>query len=100
MHLATFTYLVRALGKRRIAFICAREAPGEDSIGPQLKQAFGGVWIANERFDRALAEAALAAAVAFGKAFIANPDLPRRFALSAPLNSWNSETFYSAGPEG
>src|SRR5262249_38951764 len=51
--LATFTYLARELGKRRIAFICAREAPGEDSIGPQLKKAFGGVWIANERFDKA-----------------------------------------------
>jgi 2,4-dienoyl-CoA reductase-like NADH-dependent reductase (Old Yellow Enzyme family) len=38
--------------------------------------------------------------VAFGKAFIANPDLPRRFALNAPLNKWNGETFYSAGPEG
>jgi 2,4-dienoyl-CoA reductase-like NADH-dependent reductase (Old Yellow Enzyme family) len=37
---------------------------------------------------------------AFGKAFIANPDLPRRLALDAPLNKWNSETFYSAGPEG
>jgi 2,4-dienoyl-CoA reductase-like NADH-dependent reductase (Old Yellow Enzyme family) len=102
--LATFTYLARELGKRRIAFICAREARGDDSIGPQLKKAFGGVWIANERFDKDAAEAALAAdeadAVAFGKAFIANPDLPRRFALGAPLNTWTSETFYSAGPEG
>jgi 2,4-dienoyl-CoA reductase-like NADH-dependent reductase (Old Yellow Enzyme family) len=102
--LATFTYLVRELAKRRIAFICAREAAGEDSIGPELGKAFGGVWIANERFDKAAAEAALTAgeadAAAFGKAFIANPDLPRRFALNAPLNRWNSETFYSAGPEG
>ena len=102
--LATFTYLARELGKRRIAFICAREAPGDDSIGPQLKKAFGGVWIANERFNKAAAEAALAAgeadAVAFGKAFIANPDLPRRFALDGPLNKWNTETFYSPGPEG
>ena len=90
--------------KRCIAFICAREAPGDDSIGPQLRKSFGGVWIANERFDKVAAEAALAAgnadAVAFGKAFSANPDLPRRFALNAPLNKWNSETFYSAGPEG
>ena len=102
--LATFTHLVREFTKRRIAFICAREAAGEDSIGPQLRKAFGGVWIANERFDRAAAEAALAAgdadAVAFGKAFIANPDLPRRFALNVPLNRWNSEMLYSAGPEG
>jgi 2,4-dienoyl-CoA reductase-like NADH-dependent reductase (Old Yellow Enzyme family) len=102
--LATFTYLARELGKRRIAFVCAREAPGDDSIGPQLKQAFGGIWIANERFNQATAEAAIAAgeadAVAFGKAFIANPDLPRRLALNAPLNRWNTETFYSQGPEG
>jgi 2,4-dienoyl-CoA reductase-like NADH-dependent reductase (Old Yellow Enzyme family) len=102
--LGTFSHLARELGKRRLAFICAREALGDDRIGPQLKQAFGGVYIANERFDQESAEAAIAAgeadAVAFGKAFIANPDLPRRFALNAPLNKWNAETFYSAGPEG
>jgi len=101
---ATFTYLARELGKRRIAFICAREAKREDSLGPQLKKAFGGVWIANEGFTREQAEAELAAgeadAVAFGKTFIANPDLPRRFALGAPLNKWASETFYSEGAEG
>jgi 2,4-dienoyl-CoA reductase-like NADH-dependent reductase (Old Yellow Enzyme family) len=101
---ATFAYVARELGRRRIAFICAREAKGDDSLGPQLKAAFGGVYIVNERFKRETAEAAIAAgeadAVAFGKAFIANPDLPRRFALDAPLNTWNAETFYSAGPEG
>src|SRR3984885_6294600 len=90
----TFGYLARELGKRRIAFICAREALGDDRLGPRLRQAFGGVYIANERFDRAVAEAAIAAgdadAVAFGKAFIANPDLPRRFALDAKLNAWNA----------
>jgi 2,4-dienoyl-CoA reductase-like NADH-dependent reductase (Old Yellow Enzyme family) len=102
--LGTFSHLVRELDKRRIAFICAREAPAEDSIGPKLKKLFGGAWIANERFDRAAAEAAIAAgeadAVAFGKAFIANPDLVQRFSLAGPLNRWNAETFYSAGPQG
>ena len=44
--------VARELGKRRLAFICAREALGDDRIGPQLKQAFGGVYIANERFDQ------------------------------------------------
>ena len=71
---------------------------------PELKAAFGGVYVANEGFTREDAEPVLAAgeadAVAFGKLFIANPDLPRRFALGAPLNPWNSETFYSAGPAG
>src|ERR1700685_1445995 len=40
--LATFSYVARELGKRRIAFICAREDLGEGRIGPQLKKAFGG----------------------------------------------------------
>jgi hypothetical protein len=81
-----------------------REALGDDRIGPQLKKEFGGIYIANERFDQKAAEAAIergdADAVAFGKAFTANPDLPRRFAVNAPLNKWNAETLYSAGPEG
>ena len=45
-------------------------------------------------------EAGEADAVAFGKLFLANPDLPRRFSLRAPLNAWNSDTFYSDGPVG
>jgi 2,4-dienoyl-CoA reductase-like NADH-dependent reductase (Old Yellow Enzyme family) len=39
-------------------------------------------------------------AVGFGKLFIANPDLPARFAAGATLNAWKMETFYTAGPEG
>jgi 2,4-dienoyl-CoA reductase-like NADH-dependent reductase (Old Yellow Enzyme family) len=101
---ATFGHVARELGKRRIAFICARESTKAPRLGPELKAAFGGVYVANEGFARESAEAALAAgeadAVAFGKLFIANPDLPRRFALGAPLNPWNAETFYSDGPAG
>ena len=101
---ATFGYVARELGKRSIAFICARESTKSPRLGPQLKAAFGGVYVANEGFTREEAEAVLAAgeadAVAFGKLFLANPDLPRRFAVRAPLNAWNSETFYSEGPAG
>ena len=101
---ATFGYVARELGKRKIAFLCAREKVMEPRLGPALKAAFGGVYVANENFDKAAAEAALEAgeadAVAFGKAFIANPDLPRRFRLGAPLNPWNSDTFYGEGPVG
>ena len=39
-------------------------------------------------------------AVAFGKLFIANPDLPHRFAIDAPLNEPNPATFYASGPAG
>jgi len=102
--LATFSYVARELGRRKIAFICAREKLGDDRIGPQLKAAFGGVYIANEGFTRETAEQVLAAgeadAVAFGKLFIANPDLPKRFALDAELNAWKSDTFYRGGAEG
>ena len=56
---ATFGYVARELGKRKIAFIAARERVGEDSIGPQLKRAFGGVYIANEKFTKESAQAAL-----------------------------------------
>ncbi|MGB3809483.1 MAG: alkene reductase [Parvibaculum sp.] len=101
---ATFDYVAREMGKRRLAFLCAREHRGDDWLSPQLKAAFGGVYIANEGFTKETAEAVLAAgeadAVAFGKAFIANPDLPRRFKENAPLNEWKLETFYSPGPAG
>ncbi|MCF7674618.1 MAG: alkene reductase [Akkermansiaceae bacterium] len=101
---ATFGYVARELGRRQVAFICAREAVGPDSLGPALKQAFGGVYIANEGHTcesaEDLLESGVADAVAFGKDFIANPDLPRRFALGAPLNAQHPETFYAPGPAG
>lgn len=101
---ATFTYVARELGQRRIAFICAREHLGEGRIGPALKAAFGGVYIANEGFTRETAiqvlDAGEADAVAFGKLFIANPDLPHRFAENLPLNPPDMATFYAGGAEG
>ena len=101
---ATFGHVARELGKRKIAFIVARESIGPGRIGPQLKAAFGGVYIANEKFTLETAEAALengeADAVAFGVMFIANPDLPRRFAHHSPLNTPRPELFYAGGPEG
>ena len=100
----TFGYLARELGKRGIAFICAREAEADDSLSPQLKDAFGGVFIANERFTHdsanAWLESGTADAVAFGVPFIANPDLPERFARQAMLNEPHPETFYVPGPVG
>ncbi|WP_137819914.1 alkene reductase [Pseudomonas sp. 2FG] len=101
---ATFGYVARELGKRGIAFICTREKQGEDSISAELKEAFGGVFIANERFTKDSANALLASgaadAVAFGIPFIANPDLPARLAQDAPLNEPRPESFYGTGPVG
>lgn len=102
--LATFGYVAEEMGRRGIAFLCTRERQGPDWISPQLKQKFGGVLIANEKFTEETAEAVIKAgdadAVAFGQLFIANPDLPTRFKLDAPLNTPDPSTFYAQGPKG
>jgi 2,4-dienoyl-CoA reductase-like NADH-dependent reductase (Old Yellow Enzyme family) len=100
----TFGYVARELGKRKIAFIAAREAVGEDSLGPLIKKEFGGVFIANEKMDKVVAQSVLdsgnADAIAFGKDYISNPDLVRRLETDAPLNAWNTATFYGSTEEG
>jgi 2,4-dienoyl-CoA reductase-like NADH-dependent reductase (Old Yellow Enzyme family) len=73
-------------------------------MGPQLKKQFGGVYIANEKYTCALANQVIqdgeADAVAFGQLFIANPDLPMRFANNASLNTPNPDTYFTSGPHG
>ncbi len=101
---ATFGYLASELGKRKLAFICARESLESPRLGPALKLAFGGAFIANEGFTRDTGQAALDAgeadAIAFGKLFISNPDLPARFARESELNAWDMPTFYAPGSGG
>ncbi len=96
--LETFTYVATELGRRRLAFLMAREYEAADSKGPALKKAFGGVYVANEKFTlqsaNAIIERGDADGVAFGKAFIANPDLVRRLREGAPLNEPDPATFY------
>ena len=99
--LATFSYVARELGKRKIAFLFARESQDAPRLGPTLKAEFGGVYIANQGLTRASTEQLLAAgeadAVSFGKDFIANPDLPLRLLHNAPLNPQRPESFYGYG---
>lgn len=102
--LGTFSYVARELRKRKIAFICARESLADGRIGPELKKAFGGVYIANEKFTLETANEVIAKneadAVAFGVPYIANPDLAERFQEGAPLNEADPTTFYGSGPKG
>ncbi len=99
-----FSHVARELGRRGIAFIFTREYPGDDSISPVIKRAFGGVLIANENLSKQsaeeLTEKGAADAAAFGRIFIANPDLPKRLERNADLNTPEMETFYSAGEKG
>ncbi|MGE9294614.1 MAG: alkene reductase, partial [Puniceicoccales bacterium] len=100
----TFSYVAREAGKRGLAFIFTRESQEEPRLSPLMKQLFGGVLIANQELDAATADALIskgeADAAAWGKLFIANPDLPARLASGAPLNEPQPDTFYASGPGG
>lgn len=100
----TFGYLLRELGRRHLAFVFARAARGDDDLQRFLKEQFGGVLVANQQLTKAEAEHLIASgqadAAAWGVPFIANPDLPRRFALDAPLNAPHPDTFYAQGAQG
>ena len=69
-----------------------------------LRRRFKGAYIANNAYDLALAEQTLASGaadlIAFGKPFIANPDLVERFRQGAPLNEADKATFYGGGAKG
>ena len=100
----TFGYVAKALREREIAFVCAREERHDDWVSRTVRETFGGTFVANEKFDRASGEAALergeADAVAYGRLFLSNPDLVRRFAEDASLNEPDVSTFYSPGAKG
>ena len=100
----TFGYVARELGKRKIAFIFTREVDSPNALGPMIKKEFGGVWIANQQLTKQRAEelvsSGTADAVSWGQLFIANPDLPKRLQLDAPLNKPVPETFYAKGSTG
>ena len=107
---AVFGYLIQELSQRGIAFIHMIEG---STGGPRDVQGFDYAWarsnfkgayIANNGYDRAMAidavESGRADAVAFGRLYIANPDLVERLKQNAPLNTPNPDTFYASGPEG
>ncbi|SEA11050.1 alkene reductase [Rubrimonas cliftonensis] len=81
----------------------SRDAKALDDVAA-LRARFKGGYIANNRYDRALAIEAVGAgkadAVAFGRPFIANPDLPERLLRDAALNDPDDATFYGGGAEG
>lgn len=99
-----FTHVARELGKRGLAFLCSRESRTETWLGPRLKEAFGGVYIANQDFTRETAEDCLqqgdADAVAFGRLYIANPDLEKRLAGNHELNEPDPGSFHGGGVQG
>ena len=104
-----FDYVASQLAERGLAYLHVVE--GDTSGNPvppfdyrALKRLFGGLVIANNGFDKRRANAAIADGeadlVAFGKPFIANPDLAIRLLLDAPIMPVNRDTLYGGGEAG
>ncbi len=111
----TYTYAVRELNKRKLAYIHlvsprvdgAENAKTVMDLGPERFRPLitsptrlivaGGYGPADAE---SLVDRGTADAVAFGRLFISNPDLPKRIELDAPLNAYDRKTFYARGMEG
>lgn len=107
-----FPAAAAALDEIGIAFLELRE-PGSDGtfgkaavdpVHPVIRKAFAGPLVLNSDFRLEQAQSALASgaadAIAFGRTFLANPDLPERLRRNAPLNPDEMATWYSQGPDG
>jgi len=109
---SVFVPAARALDAIGIAFLELRElAPNgtfgsttQPKVSPAIREAFGRPLVLNQDFQhddaQAVLDSGLADAVAFGRTFLANPDLPERFRRRATLNPDVVATWYSQGPEG
>jgi N-ethylmaleimide reductase len=106
-----FTKAAEALDKLQIAFLEMRASRPDSTFRPAIRQlvpvirrAFKGALILNSDYSLDDGSQALrlgeADAIAFGRPFLANPDLPARFARHAALNAPNTSTFYTPGPAG
>ena len=107
---ALIEHAVRQLAPLQLAYLHLIEGQtgGARDIAPfdyaALRSLFEGAWMVNNGYSGAMAQAAVASGaadlVAFGKAFIANPDLGHRLRTGAPLNVPDHRTFYGGGAEG
>jgi N-ethylmaleimide reductase len=107
---AQYLALAKELSALGLAYIhvldhSAMGAPAvPQEIKTKLRETFKGAFIAAGGFDRASAEQALtqnrADLIAFGRPFLANPDLPERYRKGAPLNAPDMATFYTPGAKG
>lgn len=107
-----FRYIAEEMSARGIAYLhvadtntmAPRSTPAMAELLALMANTFGGPVVLNGGYDAERArrdiEKGDAAAVAFGRAFLANPDLPQRLAEGLPLNPPNFRTFYGGGAEG
>ena len=101
---ATFEAVTQQLNAYRLAYLHVVEDRSSTFDFQRLRQIFTGAYIANGDYDHDSAIAAVAADradfIAFGKLFIANPDLPERLWRDGPYNAPRPDSFYAGGAEG
>ena len=109
---SVFVPAAKWLGEQGIAFLELRESkPGssfrpsdEPRLSPAIRKVFDRPLVLNQDYRLASARAdldsGLADAIAFGRPFLANPDLVERLRIDARLNKPDPDTFYTQGPEG
>lgn len=102
-----YPYLIEKLNERKLAYLhVGFQISSENELGWHrlLRSLFDGVYFANGGFDKKSGENLIASgdadAVVYGKSFLANPDLPKRFRSDAELNDWDASTFYTPGEKG
>ena len=111
-----FTYVIDQLNQRQIAFLDmieprATSAGGGDAVDTNapsttklFRKKFKGIFISAGGYTPEDAKKAIESndvdAVAFGRIFIANPDLPKRIKINAPLNPYDRATFYGGNEKG
>lgn len=107
-----FGYVIGELNKRNIAYLHLVEpmAPLENhphmipEVAKHFRKHYSGTLITAGNYmpesGREALENGIADLVAYGRLFIANPDLPDRIAVNAPINTPDVDTFYTRGPEG
>ncbi|MDA0268033.1 MAG: alkene reductase [Cyanobacteria bacterium] len=108
---ATFGHAIQALAPLNLAYLHLLEPSESDlrhggiAIPTQdFRSLYPGTLIVNWDYDKAKGNAAIATGaadlVSYGKLFIANPDLPQRFQLDAPLTEPDPATFYGGDERG
>ncbi len=103
-HDQLYSYVIDKLNKRDLAYIHIGTFDDDKNWHPILRPIYNGVYFAGVGFDKESGKKLLADngadAIVYGKLFLANPDLPKRFKLDAELNEPDSSTFYSPGKKG
>ena len=100
----TYMHLVQAIAPIGLAYLDVQLFGPTSGYHEVLRPAFPGAYLHGSGLTQAAAETLIerreADAAVFGALFLANPDLPYRFEIGAPLNAPDKTTFYTDGPKG